>query len=210
VPILNGINHDEELIFIAGLGLAVSGGSFVPVPEDPAATGGYETDIASVLGVSAERASSIAAEYPLAAYPAPVLAFSALVSDANFACPALQVDRWTSKRAPTFAYQFNEDNAPQRFAGPQFPPIATHEAELQFLFDEPNAPFPGTLNADQESLAGTMRAAWANFAASGDPSSEALPWPLSDDGGQVMSLLAPQPQVETDFASIHHCAFWAA
>jgi para-nitrobenzyl esterase len=31
VPILDGINHDEEFIFVAGLGVAVSGGTFVPV-----------------------------------------------------------------------------------------------------------------------------------------------------------------------------------
>ena len=63
--------------------------------------------------MSDERAAAIAAEYPLGAYPSPVVAFSMLVSDANFACPALQVDRWTAARGvPTFAYQFNDDNAP--------------------------------------------------------------------------------------------------
>ena len=64
VPILNGVNHNEEWIFVAGLGVAVSGGMFVLAPEPTAAT--YETVIASVLGVSATRASAIAAEYPLA------------------------------------------------------------------------------------------------------------------------------------------------
>ena len=111
VPILNGINHDEELIFTAGLGVAVSGGRFVPVPA-PLTADSYQPDIAAVLGVSPDRAAAIAAEYPLGAYPAPDVAFSTLVSDANFACPALQVDRWTSERVPTFAYQFNDDNAP--------------------------------------------------------------------------------------------------
>ena len=33
VPVLNGMNQDEELIFVAGLGLAVSGGTFVPSPS---------------------------------------------------------------------------------------------------------------------------------------------------------------------------------
>jgi para-nitrobenzyl esterase len=33
VPFLNGSNHDEERIFVAGLGVAVSGGTFVPVPK---------------------------------------------------------------------------------------------------------------------------------------------------------------------------------
>jgi len=69
VPIINGVNHDEELIFVAGLHLAVSNGMFVPAPEPNADN--YESVIASVLGVSDARASAIAAEYPLAAYPAP-------------------------------------------------------------------------------------------------------------------------------------------
>ncbi len=211
VPILNGINHDEELIFTAGLHLAVSGGTFVPVPTEPVTADSYQPDLAAVFGVSPDRAAAIAAEYPLAAYPMPDAAFSTLVSDANFACPALQVDRWTSQRVPTFAYQFNDDNAPQRFAPPgALPPIATHSSELQYLFDLPNAPAPGTLNADQQTLAATMRTAWANFAASGNPSSRALPWPSFDDRAQEMSLVPPQPQVETGFSAIHHCAFWAA
>src|SRR5205823_3745642 len=86
VPILNGVNHNEEWIFVAGLHLAVSGGMFVPAPAPTADT--YESVIASVLGVSATRAAAFAAEYPLSAYPAPILALSVLVSDANFACPA--------------------------------------------------------------------------------------------------------------------------
>ena len=125
MPILNGVNHDEELIFVAGLRVAVSGGTFVPIPEEPVTADSYQPDIAAVLGVSAERAAAIAAEYPLDAYPSPDVAFSTLVSDANFACPALQVDRWTSERVPTFAYQFNDDNAPERFA-PLPPTRRTH------------------------------------------------------------------------------------
>ena len=134
-----------------------------------------------------------------------------LVSDANFACPALQVDRWTSERGVrTFAYQFNDDNAPSRFAGPALPPIATHSSEYQYLFDLPNAPFPGTLNPDQQTLAATMRAAWTSFAATGNPSTAVLNWPSIGFGGSVMSLVPPQPMIETDFSAIHHCAFWDA
>jgi para-nitrobenzyl esterase len=210
VPILNGINHNEEWLFTAGLGLAVSGGMFVPVPEPVTDENSYQADIAAVLGVSPARAAAIAAEYPLSAYPAAILAFSTLVSDANFACPALQVDRWTSERVPTFAYQFNDDNAPSRFAGPALPPIATHSSEYQYLFDLPNAPFPGPLTPDQQTLAATMRSAWTSFAATGSPSTPALNWPSIRDGAFVMSLVPPQPTVETDFSAIHHCAFWDA
>ena len=210
VPILNGINHDEELIFVAGLGVAVSGGTFVPVPQ-PVTDESYQSAIAAVLGVPAANAATIAAEYPLGAYPSPVAALSTLVADANFACPALQVDRWTSKRVPTFAYQFNDDSAPQRFAPPgALPPIATHSSEIQYLFDQPNTPVPATLNADQAKLAAKMRTAWAKFATSGSPSTAAVPWRSFNAGSTVLSLESPQPQLESNFASTHHCSFWAA
>jgi len=55
-----------------------------------------------------------------------------------------------------------------------------------------------------------MRTAWANFAANGDPSAAAVPWPSFNTSSDVLSLALPQPQIETDFASSHHCAFWAA
>ena len=209
VQILNGINHDEERLFVDGLGVTVSGGTFVPIPELPVTAENYQPNIAFVLGVSDARAAEIAAEYPLAAYPTPPAALSALVGDANFACTALQVDRWTSARVPTFAYEFNDDAAPQRYAPPgAVAPVATHSSELQYLFDLPNAPVPGTLDAGQESLSANMRAAWMSFAASGDPSTSAVPWPSVADGAQVMSLVPPEPEVEADFVARHHCAFW--
>jgi para-nitrobenzyl esterase len=57
-----------------------------------------------------------------------------------------------------------------------------------------------------------MRAAWANFAASGNPASATQPWPAFGGAGgtQVLSLVPPRPRVETDFAARHHCAFWDA
>ena len=141
VPILNGITHDEEMIFVGALGIAVSGGTNVPVPDRPVTLANYETNIAAVLGVPDARAAAIAAEYPPGA--SADLTFSTLVADANFACPALQLDRWTAGRVPTYAYQFNDDHAPVNVAPPgALPPIATHGTELPYLFDQPNAPFP--------------------------------------------------------------------
>jgi para-nitrobenzyl esterase len=213
VPVLNGTNHDEERIFVT-IGLTVSQGTDVPIPEQPVTTDNYQTDIAAALGVPAARAAAIAAEYPPAAYPSPNVAFSALVGDASFACPALQIDQLTSQRVPTYAYEFNDDNAPPVFSGPIIPPpVATHASELQYLFDLPNAPVPTPLSAGQQALAASMRAAWANFAARGNPATRAVPWPAFGGGGhsaQMLSLLPPQPQIETDFAGRHHCAFWAA
>ena len=210
VPILNGINHDEQRGFVTAAE-AVNAGAYVPVPE-PVTAESYQRVIASVLSAPATRAAAIAVEYPLSAYPSPPVAFSALVSDANFACPALQIDRWTSRWVPTFAYEFNDDNAPLRYP-PQLtgPPVATHKSEFPYLFDLPDAPLQGPLSPDQQALAASMRTAWANFAASGNPASTAVPWPaFGADSTQMLSLVPPRPQVETDFFARHHCAFWAA
>jgi len=211
VPLLNGVNQNEELIFVAGLGLAVSGGTFVPAPAPGSGTSEseYEGEIASVLGVSAARASAIAARYPLSAFPLPVLALSTLLSDANFVCPAVQVDNLISGKVPTFAYEFDDGTAPPIFTGP-FYPFATHSSEIQYLFDQPNAPYATPLNPDQETLAAGMRQAWANFAAGGDPASAAVPWPAFNGTSDVLSLVEPQPQVDTAYAASHNCSFWAA
>ena len=211
VPVLDGTDHDEERIFVT-FGRAISGGANVGIPDQQVTASSYQADIAAVLAVPDARAAAIAAEYPPAAYPSPAVAFSTLAGDANFACPAFQLDSLTAQRAPTFGYEFNDDAAPEIFAPPLIPPaVATHGSELQYLFGLPNAPVPGTLSAGQQTLAASMRAAWANFAATGNPATAAVPWPAFGHAGRpsVLSLVVPQPQAETDFAARHHCAFWA-
>src|SRR5262249_24669565 len=97
------------------------------------------------------------------------------------------------------------------FSGPIIPPpVATHASEEQYLFDLPNVPVPGTLNPGQQALAVSMRAAWANFAATGSPATAAVHWPAFNGSARMLSLRPPPPHPETDFAARHHCAFWAA
>jgi len=211
VPVLNGTNHDEERIFVT-IGITVSQGTDVLIPGRTVTPGSYQADIAAALGVPDAQAAAIAAEYPIGDYPSPAVAFSTLVGDASFACPALQIDQETSSRVPAYAYEFNDDTAPPIFSGPIIPPpVATHASELQYLFDLPNAPVPTPLDPGQQALADSMRAAWANFAARGNPASAATPWPAFSTGSaQMLSLVQPQPQTGTGFAARHHCAFWAA
>jgi para-nitrobenzyl esterase len=207
VPILNGSNQLEELIFVAGQNTAVSGGTFVALDPSGVTDANYQQQIKSTLGVSDRRAAAIAQEYPTTAYPSATVAFSALVGDANFACTALQVDKWTSARMPTFAYELNDPNPPPRYAPL---PVATHTSELPYLLGLPNAPLQVPLTTDQQQLAAKMRAAWAAFAANGDPSTPAVPWPSFRPGEQGLSLVSPQPQKDTQFATRHHCGFWSA
>jgi para-nitrobenzyl esterase len=206
VPIINGLNHDEERLFVVGLGLAVSNGMFVLV-NGPVNETNYEEVIASTLGVSHARATAVAQEYPTSSYESPPVALSTLISDANFACSALQVDVWTSAHVPTFAYEFDDDSAPPRYAPLG---VATHTSEIPYLLDLPNAPIQIPFDADQQQLANTMRVGWARFAAHGNPSTHAVPWPSFGTSGNDLSLVSPQPVIDTAFAARHHCAFWAA
>ncbi|TCC24472.1 carboxylesterase/lipase family protein [Kribbella sindirgiensis] len=207
VTILNGSNHDEEALFTLG-GRVVSRGYNVSYTT-PVTAANYETNIATALRISPTQAASIAADYPLSAYPTPDKAFGTLIGDATFACGAAQVNTWTARRVATYGYEFNDDTAPFLFAPPGLFSVATHGSEMWYLFDLPNAPFPVPLNAEQTALADSMRAAWVNFAKTGNPSTHAVSWPRYGHTGKVLSLELPAAQVSTDFAARHHCTTFA-
>jgi para-nitrobenzyl esterase len=114
---------------------------------------------------------------------------------------------------PTFAYEFNDENAPELFLPPvSFAYGAAHASEIQYLMDLPTAAFGKALSASQQRLATIMKGYWTNFARNGFPSSFGAPfWPLFNGLTQPMeSLIPPVPQIETNFASTHNCAFWTA
>jgi para-nitrobenzyl esterase len=110
---------------------------------------------------------------------------------------------------PVYAYEFNDENAPERYLQPAgFPYGAAHESEVQYLFSLRNAPFPGALTPPQRELAAAMKTYWTNLARTGSESS--LSWPRFDPANQqVLSLIPPRPDVETNFPTEHQCAFWA-
>src|SRR5215469_1256271 len=203
VPIINGTNRDEWRLFVA----------LSELEGNPVTASNYQSMISSTLGVPAAVAAVIAAKYPLNAFPSPSIALGAVGTDAIFACPALAIDQSDSQFVPTFAYEFNDENAPEILLPPvSFPYGAAHASEIQYLMDLPTAAFPGTLSAEQQQLATIMRGYWANFAKLGLPSSFGTPfWPFFNDLTQKMQSLAPPaPQTQTDFAATHNCAFWTA
>ncbi|WP_306895309.1 carboxylesterase/lipase family protein [Agromyces albus] len=212
VPIINGTNTQEERIFTS-IGLSVTKGATIQLPSLNIDASSYVPTIATNFGISKAKAAIIAAAYPLSKYATPAHAFATLNSDANFSCPAYGLDIAASRYVPTFAYEFNDALAPQRDVPDALgePLAATHQSELQYLFDLPNASFPGGLSADQEQLASNMRAAWVQFAATGSPSTDAVSWPkFKTLNPRMLSLEAPASRVEKDFASTHKCGFWAA
>jgi len=205
VPLINGSNHDEWRLFVA-LNDVFAG--IIPTPAN------YPQVIAATLGIPVAATAPIVALYPPGTTTESTeLALGALGTDAIFACPARFASELTSRFVPTFAYEFNDENAPQNFlpfAG--FPYGASHASELQYLFDiRPSIPAP-PLNADQQQLASNMVDYWATFATQANPNQRNTPnWHAFNVVNQEMqSFVPPTPQNEITFAIDHKCAFWDA
>ncbi|HEX7839140.1 MAG TPA: carboxylesterase family protein [Kofleriaceae bacterium] len=201
VPVMEGANHDEWRLFVAITDLTTG-----PIPAVA-----YPAAIQATLGIPSAVVPLFVAQYPLASFPTPDLALSALGSDGIFDCNARFVEQKLSQFTPTFAYEFNDPNAPQRFLPPvTFPYAAAHASEIQYVFDLPvTVPAPG-LDATQQKLADAMVSYWTTFARTGQPSSPGAPaWaPFQAATDNMLALVPPAPQPETGFAADHRCAFW--
>ena len=204
VPVMEGSNHDEWRLFVALNGELVTG--------HPLTAADYVPAVAATLGVPLATAGFIANTfYPLAAYASPSLALGALGTDAIFACSGRKAIRLLSQYVPTFAYEFNDENAPQRFLPPvSFPYGAAHASEIQYLFDIPTTVPAPALDQAQLALAGAMVTYWTNFASRANPNGEwTTAWPAYAPGTDVyQSLAPPSPAPETGFAGDHKCALW--
>lgn len=201
VPLVNGSNRDEWRLFVAANDLAGA----------PLTAATYQPAISATLGVDSATAAVIAARYPLSRYPSADVALGALGTDAIFACNARKVDQLASQHVPTYAYEFADRHAPQRFL-PQvsYPYGAYHAAEVQYLFDI-SSPRPGGLGSRQQELADTMKQYWTGFAATGEPNGTgATPaWPVwTSSTQQDLQLVPSGPTVSRSFAARHQCGFW--
>jgi para-nitrobenzyl esterase len=203
VPVVEGTNHDEWRLFVAGTELST---------HVPLSAAGYVPAIAATLRVSAAVADAIAARYPLGAFSSPSVALSAVGTDAIFACNAQTAVTALSRQVPAFQYEFADPDAPMRFLPPvSFPTGAYHAAELQYLFDLPQSPVAGAgLTPGQERLSRAMVRSWTQFARTGSPNSPRTPfWPRAGAGMRLETLAPPAPVASTGFATEHQCAFWS-
>ncbi len=208
VPVIEGSNHDEFRLFVALLVDLVSG----PLTEAQ-----YPDAVATILGVPPSIATALIVNYPAANYPSPGLALAALATDAAFACNAHAASRALSNYVRTYAYEFDDVNAPELFLPPvSFPYGAAHASEIQYLFDIPNLVAAPALTPSQEQLSDTMISYWTRFARTGRPNSAhvATRWPKFDTSSalseSLLSLVAPTPATEPGlvFVNDHKCGFW--
>ena len=199
VPVIAGTNHDEWRIFVAEQ-YDAQGNPILTQAEYNTAT---EALWGPLLGPIVEFV------YPYAPPGGQVLGASG--TDGIFACSARNGDALLSKFTTTYAYEFNDENAPPHqsdLPGLTFPLGAFHSAELQYLFD---IGFFQELTAAQLQLSAAMVSYWTNFAVSGDPNGGTLPtWSLYDPMiDQFQSLIPPTPVVESTFNTDHQCdSFW--
>jgi para-nitrobenzyl esterase len=210
VPVMNGSNRDEWNLFVA-LNFDLTG--------HPVTAATYPAAIAATIGVpvTSPAVALVQAQYPGASFPSYDQAVGAVGTDAIFACTARFADELVSDFVPTFAYEFNDRNAPQNFLPPvTFPYGAAHASEIQYIFPFANPSQVGLklpqtpLNANQQLLSDKMVGYWTQFARSGQPNGHGAPnWPEFTRGRQVMqSLVPPTPTTEANFATAHQCAFW--
>jgi para-nitrobenzyl esterase len=203
VPVIAGTNHDEWRIFVADQ-YDLRGNPILTMAE-------YDTAVIALWGPLLGPIVEIV--YPYAAFPSGGVALGTSGTDGIFACSARNGDELLSNFTTTYAYEFNDENAPppqSQVPGLTFPLGAFHGAELQYLFD---VGFSFELDAAQLQLSNAMVSYWTNFAASGDPNSPATPtWsPYNSTADQFQSLIPPTPTVEPtgEFSTDHLCDdFW--
>jgi para-nitrobenzyl esterase len=203
VPIIAGTNHDEWRIFVADEYDLAS-------PPNPILTEAeYDNAVIGMWG--GLLGPIVESVYPYSSYPSGGVALGANGTDGVFACSARNADQTLSQFTTTYAYEFNDENAPpqqSQIPGLTFPLGAFHSAELQYLFD---VGYFFELDASQLQLSAAMVSYWTQFAKTGNPNSPATPaWaPYSTTADEFQSLIPPTPVVESTFNSDHLCdTFW--
>ena len=198
MPVLAGTTRDEGTLFTT---------VFYDRAGTPLTDTGFRTLLASASG---SRAAAAGRAYRLTDR-SPGRAWSDVITDRGYACPALATYRVLGQRAPLYAYEFADPTAPATFVAlpRDLARGVTHGAEMAYLFDL--VPGQPVLTPQQQALAAELVGSWARFAATGNPNGDGAPaWPRWAGDGQVLVIAGaggvarPAP----DFAAAHQCALW--
>ena len=123
VPVINGSNHDEARFMIAMNEVAGKSGDCGEV------SAAVFADLVRRPGLSSSRSIRSAT------MSMPTKRSQLFKPISSFACPARLADQALSNYVPVFAYEFNDENAPEIFLPPvSYPYGAAHESELQYFF----------------------------------------------------------------------------
>ncbi|WP_454788674.1 carboxylesterase/lipase family protein [Mycolicibacterium lutetiense] len=195
VPVLIGTTRDEFTLFVA-LRYLRQGQRYV--------VGDYPRLLSETFGADA---AAVGASYPIDRYGGVAQAYSAAVTDGDFACVSERMAGQLSRTGPVYAYEFNDRfaPAPEVMRTLPFPVGASHSLELRYLFDVGGAP---PLDPAQQRLSDQMIDYWSAFVRTGDPAVDGQPgWPRFD--GARMSLQADGSRVDNGYTHEHQCPFWA-
>ena len=211
VPVMEGSNHDEYRLFVE---------AFFELPTGtPTNITNYPTRVNAAFGSVFDATTlsyivNTVYPFPAATYPAPSIALGTVGTDGLFACNSRTSIRRMAKFVPVFAYEFNDQNAPELFWPPDtisgMPYGAAHASEIQYIFNLPQSG-QNPLNTAQELLSGEMVRYWTRFARFGNPNSFFTHfWPQYNPTKDIFRSLNTQgPTTESGFATDHKCGFWA-
>jgi para-nitrobenzyl esterase len=214
VPLMNGNVEDEE-----NFNLAITE-YFSGPPRTPATAAQYVNFINTTYvppAYPAGSAAKVLAQYPLAAFASPQLAWDRLGTDAGI-CGERIVDKLLAPQIPLYAYEFDDQTAPFYFPKmPGFVSLAYHTADIQYLFPLWSGGPDGIvhqLNNKQEKLSDQLVAAWTNFAWTGNPNGQGnTPWPrytnsTTKPAWLIQDLPVLSTLTDTQYAALRKCDFW--
>jgi para-nitrobenzyl esterase len=196
VPVIQGINHDEYQLIVAGTELFT--GHVLTADE-------YRALTRAEFGADADK---VLAAYPLSNYAGAAQALAAVKTDHEYAYGATLTSTLLSRYVPTYAYEFAEQDTPW-FVGlprPSFTLGAYHLLDVAFLF---RVTFIEPLSTQQQAIATDVGAYWAAFARTGTPNPAELPqWPRHSRISQYTHSLSSSHIGGTDFRTDHHYDLW--
>ncbi|MFF8382420.1 carboxylesterase/lipase family protein [Streptomyces kanasensis] len=199
VPVLSGATRDEHRTFVGLLYDAVG---------RPFTGADYDRALRTAFGPHARR---VAAAYPLASFPSPGLAWATVVTDRMWARGTHAQHEALARRAPVYAYEFADRDAPMFLPLPDgFDFGAYHAGDLPYLFEDDKA--EPLFTPAQRRLAATMADYWAAFARTGDPNGPGRPaWRPYRPGDRpaYTQSLAPGRIGPVDYHREHRLDFWS-
>ncbi|MEV4658884.1 carboxylesterase family protein [Micromonospora sp. NPDC049301] len=205
VPVLTGMNRDESRLLVWGMEGSGMNCPTPPEPEQqpescPLSDEQYRGQVRAAFG---DRAEEVLARYPGDDARSASETLAAVLTDHEYAEPIYSAALMFSRRVPTYAYEFADDDAPFFTDGPEstFPTGAYHCAELPYLF---TVDYAEALTPTQRRLSDEMVRVWSDFARAGR-----VDWPRFRGGSPYVRVLAGVGgSGATDFAATHSYDFW--